>query len=512
MRHQWLWAVVPLFLGQAFGHPNDAVGKIHVRGGSQSTQKPPADVELPGDPPKFVFRGDERPPNTVKEAGGFFARGHGMDLSGEELERASSLNGYEAQKEQAVVEGLPWDQVEGWYDVSKLDAKKVERLENGEKLEELFEANPEFNPKYEPLHGSGEVPKLAGFRSNSGAWGEQPWKAFKDQKVSKSFDEFVQSISAGSATASKGEEAQGEQDSPKGDEAEAGAGTSNNAESEPRPESNRRDFKSACSGNALKRAISCTKVEEAKLSEANDLKAKYLAEGDKGLIEYENKHFIAAGLKQLAKDDVKVLKKLLPAKAQLFTMDFVLALDKDSPPFWKALVDGLENNEFTLSDCQIGFKKALSKTIDKRYTEFDSPEHALTSLINIGTDLWDTVETAFPANFWMDLVEELPTECRDIAAATTPEEKLKVANEGVDTLIQAWSNLTPLGRANDRWTEDSVLHPEMTTGQKILDVMYDTFTHFSVFGWVFSLAFPDVAKSVAKIPIKRIDQHSYWEV
>ncbi|KAK8924241.1 Hybrid PKS-NRPS synthetase apdA [Metarhizium anisopliae] len=360
----------------------------------------------------------------------------------------------------------------------------------------------EFNPKYEPLHGSGEVPKLVGFRSNSGAWGEQPWKAFKDQKVSKSFDEFVQSISAGS----------GEQDSLKGDEAEAGAGTSNNAESEPRPESNRRDFKSACSGNALKRAISCTKVEEAKLSEASDLKAKYLAEWDKGLIEYENKHFIAAGLKQLAKDDVKVLKKLLPAKAQLFTMDFVLALDKDSPPFWKALVDGLENNEFTLSDCQIGFKKALSKTIDKRYTEFDSPEHALTSLINIGTDLWDTVETAFPANFWMDLVEELPTECRDIAAATTPEEKLKVANEGVDTLIQAWSNLTPLGRANDRWIEDSVLHPEMTTGQKIVDVMYDTFTHFSVFGWVFSLAFPDVAKSVAKIPIKRIDQHSYWEV
>ncbi|KJK78214.1 hypothetical protein H634G_06387 [Metarhizium anisopliae BRIP 53293] len=352
-------------------------------------------------------------------------------------------NGYEAQKEQAVVEGLPWDQVEGWYDVSKLDAKKVERLENGEKLEELFEANPEFNPKYEPLHGSGEVPKLVGFRSNSGAWGEQPWKAFKDQKVSKSFDEFG---------------------------------------------------------------------DEAKLSEASDLKAKYLAEWDKGLIEYENKHFIAAGLKQLAKDDVKVLKKLLPAKAQLFTMDFVLALDKDSPPFWKALVDGLENNEFTLSDCQIGFKKALSKTIDKRYTEFDSPEHALTSLINIGTDLWNTVETAFPANFWMDLVEELPTECRDIAAATTPEEKLKVANEGVDTLIQAWSNLTPLGRANDRWTEDSVLHPEMTTGQKIVDVMYDTFTHFSVFGWVFSLAFPDVAKSVAKIPIKRIDQHSYWEV
>lgn len=256
--------MVPLFLGQAFGHPNDAAGKIHVRGGSQSTQKPPADVELPGDPPKFVFRGDERPPNTVKEAGGFFAGGHGMDLSGEEFERASSLylhidgtnaqitryvstitsprvafefpstdvkrymyrisadskmvdgpktlgkwirNGYEAQKEQAVVEGLPWDQVEGWYDVSKLDAKKVERLENGEKLEELFEANPEFNPKYEPLHGSGEVPKLVGFRSNSGAWGEQPWKAFKDQKVSKSFDEFVQSISAGSGTASKGEEA-----------------------------------------------------------------------------------------------------------------------------------------------------------------------------------------------------------------------------------------------------------------------------------------------------------------
>ncbi|EJP67352.1 uncharacterized protein BBA_03926 [Beauveria bassiana ARSEF 2860] len=70
---------------------------------------------------------------------------------------------YVEQSEYAVLEGVPWQQIEGWYSASALTPDHIEKLKNGEKLEELFEPNPEFDPKYLNMRSSGAQHQLAGF-------------------------------------------------------------------------------------------------------------------------------------------------------------------------------------------------------------------------------------------------------------------------------------------------------------------------------------------------------------
>ncbi|KAM3429612.1 hypothetical protein NHJ13734_008107 [Beauveria thailandica] len=79
------------------------------------------------------------------------------------LKPDNMISKYVEQSEYAVLEGVPWQQIEGWYKASALTPEHIEKLKNGEKIEELFEANPDFDSKYLAMRSSGAQHQLAGF-------------------------------------------------------------------------------------------------------------------------------------------------------------------------------------------------------------------------------------------------------------------------------------------------------------------------------------------------------------
>lgn len=258
MKGQWLslvlWTTFLLLLGHGNSHPSaEATWNLLTRQGGGSS-KPAGEIELPGDPPSYVFRGDMRLPEEIERAGGFLPRTRAEALSAEEIEKSSSLYyhtygatpeytkyvstttnpkvayqfsaetyvkpakfgriyrisadnkmvdavkslgnnikaGYADQAEQAVVGGVPHEQIEGWYESKDIGPKEIERLQKGEKLENLFKPNPKFNAeKYAQLRGSGVQPQLAGLRENAEGWNKEPWSKFKGQKVSKNLEDFI---------------------------------------------------------------------------------------------------------------------------------------------------------------------------------------------------------------------------------------------------------------------------------------------------------------------------------
>lgn len=100
---------------------------------------------------------------------------------------------YVEQAEQAVVGGVPFDQIEGWYKVEDISDANLERLASGDKVESLFEANDKFDAKYTPLRSSGKQPQLAGWGNGKRAkqaLKEEPWSQYKGTSVQKHLDEF----------------------------------------------------------------------------------------------------------------------------------------------------------------------------------------------------------------------------------------------------------------------------------------------------------------------------------
>ncbi|KAM0664311.1 hypothetical protein MY8738_005574 [Beauveria namnaoensis] len=79
------------------------------------------------------------------------------------LKPENMISKYVEQSEYAVMEGVPWEQIEGSYEASALTPEHLERLKNGEKIEELFKANPDFDSKYLDMRSSGAKHQLAGF-------------------------------------------------------------------------------------------------------------------------------------------------------------------------------------------------------------------------------------------------------------------------------------------------------------------------------------------------------------
>ncbi|KAK8927361.1 Heat-labile enterotoxin IIB, A chain [Metarhizium anisopliae] len=111
---------------------------------------------------------------------------------------------YPAQKEHAAVGFIPFEQIEGWWQVTYLDdfsdpkIGKVtqERLRN-EKFK-AFQKNTKFNKNtFQNQRGAGVAPQLAGFPRLSTAWEEDPWKQFKAQDVQKNLDDLITSACAG---------------------------------------------------------------------------------------------------------------------------------------------------------------------------------------------------------------------------------------------------------------------------------------------------------------------------
>ncbi|PHH59836.1 putative enterotoxin [Ophiocordyceps australis] len=102
---------------------------------------------------------------------------------------------YFADRLQAAMGYIPFDQIEGWYKVNyenhfsspEAIAKTVERIRN--RSPKGYTRNKKFNSaRYGAERGRGGVPKLAGFPKGHPAWKEEKWRAFKDESVEVNLD------------------------------------------------------------------------------------------------------------------------------------------------------------------------------------------------------------------------------------------------------------------------------------------------------------------------------------
>ncbi|KAM0743394.1 hypothetical protein ACQRIT_003571 [Beauveria bassiana] len=117
---------------------------------------------------------------------------------------------YVAQKEHAAIGFIPYDQIEGWWEVTynkdfsepKVGKESQEKLRHGKF--KGFKMNPKYSKiSFQGLRGAGAAPQLAGFPKTSQAWQEDTWKQFKTQAVEKSLDELITSMCAGKGKSAK---------------------------------------------------------------------------------------------------------------------------------------------------------------------------------------------------------------------------------------------------------------------------------------------------------------------
>ncbi|KID78744.1 Heat-labile enterotoxin IIA, A chain [Metarhizium brunneum] len=110
---------------------------------------------------------------------------------------------YPAQTEHAAIGFIPFEQIEGWWEVTykhdfadpKVGKKTQDKLRRGQLKH--FHRNPHFSPNFQKLRGNGVAPQLAGFPRLSTAWDEDTWKQFKTLPVSKSLDDMIEAVCTG---------------------------------------------------------------------------------------------------------------------------------------------------------------------------------------------------------------------------------------------------------------------------------------------------------------------------
>ncbi|PHH80740.1 putative enterotoxin [Ophiocordyceps camponoti-rufipedis] len=116
-----------------------------------------------------------------------------VDVSGTLLDQYQSKN----QREQAVVGGVPFEQVMGWYDLSKLGhewgtyTRSVMNLLEQNQTLDGYTANPLFNPRYLGTRGAGGKPQLAGFSRRDQNWRKEPWKQFAGSSATEALRKYV---------------------------------------------------------------------------------------------------------------------------------------------------------------------------------------------------------------------------------------------------------------------------------------------------------------------------------
>ncbi|PHH66087.1 putative enterotoxin [Ophiocordyceps australis] len=454
--------------------------------------------------------------------------------------------------EYSAVGKIPFSQVRGWYPSQAIPERDIQRLRDGETLDG-FVKNPSYDAKFDSTRASGVRYELAGFGPEvKDAFTDKNFKKLKGKSTSQALQRFVKEVVCGNKAACStafwkqspsqspaqppAEEEPGKAPAQGGSPEEPQPGSSTPEEPQPGPSTpedpeagpstpkdpkagkkipgsgtDRNEFlnkkpkgiKSPCViAKKAKRAVDCDVTERAKYKAAGEFEVEYEKVGSKAPITFQAREMEALEAEgRLPKGSAskmqapEILEKIVPAKAEFLTMNLINQLDKNNTPFWQELVDGLKNSEFTIADCQIGFKKALSNTLNRRYTEFENADHALGSIFNIAMDTFDLVTLRPPAGFYMDLVAEIPKECKAVAAAKTPEEKLKVASEDVDTLVQVWSDYTPVGIETQRWAERLAKNPDIKPIKAVETTIYD-FWSMTPIGWLFNKAFPSVRQQI----------------
>ncbi|TQW01010.1 hypothetical protein IF1G_00941 [Cordyceps javanica] len=165
---------------------------------------------------------------------------------------------------------------------------------------------------------------------------------------------------------------------------------------------------------------------------------------------------------------------------------FLQWLGELDPESLDPLVESIRKGELTAVELQMGFKRALSQTIDERWGDFESEEQAKQSLLNIGVDLFSPIRYKVPTSFYQDVVRNLLAIAKEIRAAETPEEKLRVAQKDVNAIVKAWS-YTPVGAVNEAMMREPAL--DMPPVQTVA-VMANKLWSYTPIGWLINNVAP----------------------
>ncbi len=99
-----------------------------------------------------------------------------------------NISPYPAQQEQAAVQGIPWTQVLGWYEVRAADLNRVLGAEDSISQLGRFTRNPDFRP--DPTDPGGAQPQLAGLQSAvEGRHGS--WEAYIGQSAASNLRQYI---------------------------------------------------------------------------------------------------------------------------------------------------------------------------------------------------------------------------------------------------------------------------------------------------------------------------------
>lgn len=99
-----------------------------------------------------------------------------------------NISPYPAQQEQAAVQGIPWTQVLGWYEVRAADLNRVLGAEDPISQLGRFTRNPDFRP--DPTDPGGAQPQLAGLQSAvEGRHGS--WEAYIGQSAASNLRQYI---------------------------------------------------------------------------------------------------------------------------------------------------------------------------------------------------------------------------------------------------------------------------------------------------------------------------------
>ncbi|KAJ4148528.1 hypothetical protein LMH87_002993 [Akanthomyces muscarius] len=99
-----------------------------------------------------------------------------------------NISPYPAQQEQAAVQGIPWGQVLGWYEVRAADLNRVLGAEDPISQLGRFTRNPDFRP--DSTDPGGAQPQLAGLQSAvEGRHGS--WEAYIGQSAASNLRQYI---------------------------------------------------------------------------------------------------------------------------------------------------------------------------------------------------------------------------------------------------------------------------------------------------------------------------------
>ncbi|KAJ6438961.1 hypothetical protein O9K51_08363 [Purpureocillium lavendulum] len=127
------------------------------------------------------------------------------------------------------------------------------------------------------------------------------------------------------------------------------------------------------------------------------------------------------------------------------TLDWLAELDLE---VFADIGQSLRNGSITWRDCQMGLKRALSVTVEKRYGKNKGVAEALTTLKNVMVDISEARRTGVTVALLEDVISELPAIAREIHLATGPAEKLAIANRDIHEAVRLWSK-TLVGHINE---------------------------------------------------------------